>query len=76
MFFFIKQATVYGTETTKTRINHKEKRQKTWTTKAQRSELEEKVQETARLAVDAAFQVHSILGPGLIIKDRINSIII
>ena len=34
-------------------------------TKTQRTELDEKVQDTARLAVDAAFQVHSILGPGL-----------
>ncbi len=33
--------------------------------KTQRSELGERTQETARQAVDAAFQVHSILGPGL-----------
>ena len=45
-------------------------------TKTQRTELDEKVQDTARLAMDAAFQVHSILGPGLLIKGRINHIII
>ncbi len=50
-------------------MNHK-------VTKTQRTALDDKVLETARLAVDAAFQVHSILGPGLLIKGRINHIII
>ena len=34
-------------------------------TKTQRTALDDKVQDTARLAVDAAFHVHSILGPDL-----------
>ena len=45
-------------------------------TKTQRTALDDKVLEMARLPVDAAFQIHSILGPGLIMKDRINSTII